>query len=100
RALIAAKKPDGVGNGNGGGGNDGGGTDPDPTYTAPVSIPVVVNIIEKFSGQVTQSQITSQIAILNEDYNNNNSNTSNVPAEFAGAVADCGISFTLYQVNR
>ncbi|NIK91116.1 zinc metalloprotease [Mangrovimonas sp. CR14] len=101
RAAIAAKKPDGAGNGNGnGGGNNGGGTDPDPGFTDPVSIPVVVNIIEQYSNQVTTQQINSQIAVLNEDFNNNNSNTSGVPSEFSGAVADCGISFTLHTVNR
>ena len=101
RATIAAKKPDGAGNGNGGGGNNGGGgTDPNPGFTDPISIPVVVNIIEQFSGQVTTQQINSQIAILNEDFNDNNPNTSGIPAEFADDVADCGISFTLFQVNR
>ncbi|MCF1420646.1 zinc metalloprotease [Mangrovimonas futianensis] len=100
RAAIAAKKPDGAGNGNGGGNNGGGGTDPDPGFTDPVSIPVVVNIIEQYSNQVTTQQINSQIAVLNEDFNNNNSNTSGVPSEFSGDVADCGISFTLHAVNR
>lgn len=96
RKFIAAKKPAGAGNGGGGGD----GTDPDPDFTAPVSIPVIVNIIEQFSGQVSDDQINSQIAILNEDYNNDNPNTSSVPNEFSGDVADCGISFTLFQVNR
>lgn len=103
RKFIASKKPDGVGNGNGngnGGGNGGGGGDPDPDYTAAVSIPVIVNILENSNGDITQAQINSQIAILNEDFNDNNPNTSGVPAEFADAVADCNISFTLAGVNR
>lgn len=100
RKSIAAKKPDGAGNGNGGGGNGGGGSDPDPGFTDPVSIPVVVNIIEQFSGQVTSQQINSQIAVLNADFNDNNNNTNNVPSEFADDVANCGISFTLHTVNR
>lgn len=78
----------------------GGGTDPVPPYTSAVSIPVIVNIIESASGNVTTQQIYSQISVLNQDFNNNNSNTSGVPAEFAGRVADCQISFTLHQVNR
>ena len=94
RKIIAGKKG---GNGNG---NGGGGSDPDPDFTAPVSIPVVVNIIEQFSGQVSTQQINSQIAILNEDYNDNNPNTNSIPSEFTGDVADCNISFTLHQVNR
>jgi hypothetical protein len=100
RKLLTGKKPDGAGNGNGnGGGGNGGGSDPTP-FTGAVSIPVIVNILENNSGDVTQAQINSQIAILNEDYNNNNPNTSNAPAEFAGLVADCNISFTLAAVNR
>ncbi|WP_191858612.1 zinc metalloprotease [Hanstruepera ponticola] len=100
RKSIAAKKPDGAGNGNGNGGGNNGGGDPDPGFTAPVSIPVVVNIIEQFSGQVSNQQVSSQIAVLNEDFNANNSNANQVPSEFAGDIADCGISFTLHTVNR
>lgn len=100
RASLMAQKGNGNGNGNGGGGNNGGGTDPGPGYTGSVSIPVIVNIIEQYSGQVTTQQINSQIAILNDDYNDNNSNTSGVPSEFAGDVANCDISFSLFQVNR
>ena len=99
RSFIAGKKPDNPGGGNGGGGNDGGG-DPDPTFTDPVTIPVVVNIIEQYSGQVSTQQVNSQIAVLNQDFNANNPNANGVPAEFAGDIADCNISFTLHTVNR
>ena len=82
----------------GSGGGDGGGT---PTvYEGTVTIPVVINIIEQFSGQVTQAQIDSQISILNEDFQNNNSNTNNVPSAFSGLVSDVDIVFTLAAVNR
>ena len=97
RKAIAAKK--GNGNGNGGGGNGGGGGT-DPVYTGAITIPVVINILENNAGDVTQAQINSQIAILNEDFNNNNPNTSNAPAEFAGLVADVNITFTVAAVNR
>lgn len=96
RKAIALKN--GQGGGKPGSGGGGGGT---PTiYEGAISIPVVVNIIEQFSGQVTQSQITSQIRILNEDFQNNNSNTSSVPIEFAGLVANLDITFVLGTVNR
>jgi len=98
RKAIAAKK--GNGNGNGGGGNGGGGGGTDPVYTGAITIPVIINILENNSGDVTQAQINSQIAILNEDFNNNNPNTGNAPAEFAGLVADTNITFTLAGVNR
>lgn len=103
RKTIAAKKPTGTpggGNGNGNGSGDGdGGNDPGP-YTGAVSIPVVINILEDFSGQVTLAQISSQIDILNEDFNNKNPNTSSVPAEFADRVANCNISFGPITINR
>ena len=94
RKAIAAKGKPG-----GGGGNGGGGTDPVP-YVGTITIPVIINIIENNAGDVTQAQIDSQIAILNEDFNNNNPNTTNAPAEFAGLVADTNITFTLAGVNR
>tara|TARA_R110002051_G_scaffold151584_2_gene224169 strand:+ start:415 stop:1479 length:1065 start_codon:yes stop_codon:yes gene_type:complete len=97
RKAIAMKSANGKGKP---GGNDGGGGTPPPVYTGPVSIPVVVNIIEKSAGAVTQAQINSQIAILNQDFNNNNPNTSSIPGEFAGLVADADITFTLANVVR
>ena len=100
RKAIAAKKPSGAGNGNGGNGGGGNGGGTDPVYTGAITIPVVVNILENNSGDVTQAQINSQIAILNEDYNNANPNTTNAPAEFANLVADVNITFTVAAVNR
>ncbi len=98
RKLIAAKKPNNPGGGNGNGGGGDGGTD--PVYEGAVNIPVIVNIIEQTTGQVTQAQINSQIAILNEDFTNTNAGTINIPSEFANLVADVNITFTLAGVNR
>lgn len=98
RQYIAAKKPDNPGNGNGNGGDGGGGED--PVYEGTVNIPVVVNILEDFNGQVSQAQINSQIDILNEDFNNANPNTAQIPSEFAATVADADFLFTLAAVNR
>lgn len=99
RTFITAKKPTnpGNGNGNGNGGNDG--EDPDP-YSQAIIIPVIINILEKNEGDVTQAQIDSQIAILNEDFNDNNPNTSKTPNEFKSFIADCNITFTLANVIR
>lgn len=93
RKAIAAKKPSKPGNGNGGGGTD-------PIYEGAITIPVVVNIIEKSAGSVTQAQIDSQIAILNADFNDNNPNRNDVPSVFADLRANLNISFTLAGVNR
>ena len=65
-----------------------------------LSIPVIVNILEDANHPVTQAHIDSQIAILNEDFNNNNPGTSGVPSEFASLVANADITFTLAGVNR
>ena len=95
RKYIASKKPSGLP----GGGPPGDNQDPDPTpstpYTGTITIPVVINIIEKYDGQVTDAQINSQMDILNEDFNNLNPNTNNAPNEFADKVADYDITFTL-----
>jgi hypothetical protein len=101
RRAIAAKKPSGTpGGGNGGGGNGGGGGGGPVIYDLPVTIPVVVNIIELNPNDVTQSQIDTQIDILNEDYGNKNPNTSGAPTEFASLVANVNITFDLKTVNR
>ena len=96
RTFISAKKPAGT--------PGGGTTTPDPTtdpaYTGAITIPVIVNILEDSAHPVTQANIDSQIEILNLDFNNNNPNTANVPAEFADLVVDANITFTLAGVNR
>ncbi|WP_047418012.1 zinc metalloprotease [Cellulophaga sp. Hel_I_12] len=83
----------------GGGSGGGGGTTP-TIFTGAITIPVVINIIESSPGKVTDAQINSQIAILNEDFNNNNSRTSGIPSEFSSAVADIDITFTRGNVIR
>ncbi|OIQ41394.1 MAG: zinc metalloprotease [Bacteroidetes bacterium MedPE-SWsnd-G1] len=101
RQFIAGKKPTNPGGGNGNGGN-GGGEDPTdpPTEYQPLTINVIVNIIENSPNDVTEQQINSQIAVLNEDFNNSNSNTNSAPSEFANLVADAKITFVLADVNR
>lgn len=95
RTLIANK---GVANN----GKPGGGTTPPPAtpYLDAITIPIVINILESYAGKVTPAQIASQIAILNEDFNNQNPNTSGVPTIFLGVVADVQITYTLAAVNR
>lgn len=98
RTFIAGKKPDGTP----GGGNNGGGGDPPPPtgYTGTITIPVIVNVLEDPNHPVTQAHITSQIDILNADFNNNNPGTNGIPAEFADLVANADVTFTLAGVNR
>jgi hypothetical protein len=69
-------------------------------YEGPITIPVIVNILEDYAGEITTAQINSQIDVLTMDFTNLNPNTSGTPAEFAPVVADCGITFVLAGVNR
>jgi len=94
RTLIAAKgkptKP--------GGGGNGGGTTPTP-YEGTVNIPVYVYVVYSNSSQnISDSQINSQIAVLNADFNDTNYN--DVPSEFQNLGADIDINFTLATVDR
>ena len=100
RALIAAKKPDGVGGGNNGGGNDGGGGDP-PVSLGVVNIPVYVHVIYNNSNQnISDQQINSQIDVLNEDFRRTNSDASNTPSIFSDVAVDSEITFSLAGISR
>ncbi|WP_242084005.1 zinc metalloprotease [Aestuariivivens sediminis] len=100
RKFMASKKPSGTP----GSGPPGSNQDPTPEpsipYDGTVYIPVVVNIIEKYNNEVSDAQITSQIDILNEDFNNANSNTAGVPDVFKNLVANYNIQFRIAAVNR
>ena len=95
RKLIAAKSSNASSKKPGGGGTTG----PTP-YQGSITIPVIVNILEDANHPVTQAHINSQIAILNEDYNDMNPATGGVPSEFNNAVANVDITFVLAGVNR
>lgn len=96
RANIAAKKPDGVGGGNGnGGGNDGGGDTGGGDNLGVITIPVYVHVVYSNAAEnVSDQQINSQIAVLNDDFRLSN-DANQTPSEFAPVVADTEINFTL-----
>ncbi|MBL4746319.1 MAG: zinc metalloprotease [Flavobacteriaceae bacterium] len=96
--LISYKgKPPKGGGGNGGGG---GGTGPTP-YTGTINIPVVVHVIySKVAENISLQQIQSQLDVLNEDYNAQNSDFGNIPSEFTGVAANVDINFTLAAITR
>ena len=89
------------GNGNGGG-NGGGGSDPGPTpITGIINIPVIVHVLYNTSSQnISDSQIVSQILVLNEDFNATNGDLNLVPSEFTDNIGNTEIEFSLSQIIR
>ncbi|RYD92086.1 MAG: zinc metalloprotease, partial [Sphingobacteriales bacterium] len=62
------------------------------------NIPVVVHVLWNTSTQnISDAQILSQLTVLNNDFQLNNSDTGLVPAAFKSLVADCKVSFCLAQ---
>ncbi|WBO83704.1 GEVED domain-containing protein [Hymenobacter yonginensis] len=60
------------------------------------TIPVVVHVIYSNANEnISDAQIASQIAVLNEDFRKLNSDVSKTPAAFAGLAADAGLQFVL-----
>ena len=60
-----------------------------------LTIPVVVHIVLKDPSKVTDSQVNSQIKILNEDFRAKNTDLNRVPQAFRHLIADCAIEFEL-----
>ncbi|WP_081413914.1 M43 family zinc metalloprotease [Chryseobacterium daeguense] len=66
-----------------------------------LKIPVVVNVLyETTKGNISEEQIKSQIAVLNEDYNGKNKDFQSVPEIFSKNKASVGIEFVLVGINR
>jgi hypothetical protein len=64
--------------------------------TAVITIPVVVHVIYNTTAQnISDAQIQSQIAVLNEDFRRLNADRTNTPSAFTGVAADVGIEFVL-----
>ena len=69
----------------------------DSRSTAPViTIPVVVHVLYKNATQnISDQQIYSQLAIMNQDYRRLNPDTINTPSMFDTIAADIGVEFCL-----
>ncbi|MFM7016526.1 MAG: hypothetical protein ACKOX3_09385, partial [Bacteroidota bacterium] len=68
------------------------------------NLPVVVHVIHNGSAvgtsyNLSDAQILSQIAVLNEDYRKLNADTSLIPSVFSSLAADCEITFCLAQTD-
>jgi hypothetical protein len=79
----------------------GGTTTTTTAMPATVTIPVVVNVVYNTAAQnISDAQIQSQIAVLNEDFNRLNADTAKTPALFKPAAANVGIKFSLHSIVR
>lgn len=66
-----------------------------------VVIPVVVNVLYKTAAEnISDAQIQSQIAVLNQDFTASNSDYNTIPALFSGVAANVDITFELVKINR
>lgn len=67
-----------------------------------MEIPVVVNVLYRTAAEnITDAQIASQIAVLNEDYGGTNSDINKVPSEFSGVKAGAvKVKFVLNKIVR
>lgn len=68
------------------------------------TIPVVFHVIHTgtnpgVSYNISNAQLLSQIAVLNEDFRRLNADTSNTPAVFKPSAADCEVNFCLAQTD-
>ena len=66
------------------------------TAAGTVIIPVVVHVLYNTAAQnISDAQVQSQIAVLNEDYRKLNADASKTPALYAGLAADVNVQFVL-----
>lgn len=64
-----------------------------------IKIPVIVHVLYNLPEQkISEEQVLSQIAVLNEDFRKLN-NISNIPEHFRSQAADCFIEFTLATID-
>ncbi len=61
----------------------------------PVTIPVVVHIVLQNPSLVTDSEVRSQIAVLNRDYNAANPDTAEIPGPFKPLLGEMQMDFCL-----
>jgi hypothetical protein len=77
-----------------------GGEEPTP-YNGVVTIPVIVHVLYNTTQEnISDAQIASQIAVLNEDFRKTNSDYPLTPSEFSNLVTDSEVQFVLVKTNR
>ena len=64
------------------------------TTTSVIRIPIVVHVLYNSSTQnISDAQISSQIAVLNEDFRRQNVDKSNTPSAFSSVASDTEFEF-------
>ena len=65
-----------------------------------LTIPVVVHVVWNTNAEnISDSQIFSQMDVLNEDFRRNNNDASNTPSVWQNIAADCEIEFCLATID-
>jgi hypothetical protein len=65
-----------------------------------ITIPVVVHVLYRTSAQnISDAQINSQIAVLNNDFRRLNADITNTPGIFSGVASDVEIQFCLATID-
>ena len=73
---------------------------PDYSPKTIITVPVVVHVVWNTNAEnISDSQIFSQIDILNDDFRRTNSDASNTPAVWQNVAADCEIDFCLATIG-
>ena len=92
RSATLKGKPPGSGGGGGG------------TPSGLISIPVIVHVVMRAPSTVTDQQISSQLTVLNEDFQKKNAELSKTSVYLAGypytSVPNCNIEFKLKSTIR
>jgi hypothetical protein len=66
-----------------------------------IEIPVVVHVVYRTTAEnISDAQVQSQIDVLNEDFNNTNTDRTKVPDHFKGDQTNVGVRFVLAQTIR
>lgn len=66
-----------------------------------LTIPVIVHVVWNTSAQnISDAQIASQMAVLNDDFRRMNNDRNNTPSDFTGVAADTEIEFCLIETIR
>src|SRR5579872_5220840 len=61
---------------------------------AVITVPIVVHVLYNNASQnISDDQITSQIAVLNNDYQKRNADTAGIPVFYRSLAANCGFRF-------